>query len=280
MKELTVNLKAISRFKNYLIDLERSRPTVDKYVRDVIHLANFANKRTVNRALLLEYKQSLIKSYAPASVNSMLASVNCFLRFSGSSDMTLRQVKIQKAVYCSEDKELSKEEYIRLVRAAQKRNDRRLALILQTVCATGIRIGELAYITVASANRGEATVLGKGKTRTVFIPRELSKKLLRYAKERGVHSGSVFVTRSGKPIDRSNVWTQMKALCREANVSADKVFPHNLRHLFARTFYKAEKDISRLADILGHSSVNTTRIYMISSGAEHRRKVENMRLII
>ena len=179
-----------------------------------------------------------------------------------------------------EEKELTKAEYTRLCRTAERKHNERLNLILQTICGTGIRVSELQYITVEAAKNGEAVVNCKAKTRSVFIVKELKQKLLRYAAEQGIKNGMIFVTRTGKPISRTNIWREMKALCIEANVNPNKVFPHNLRHLFARVFYGIEKDIAKLADILGHSSINTTRIYIISTGSEHRQRMENMRLII
>lgn len=192
----------------------------------------------------------------------------------------MKSIKLQQQIYCPEEKELTKAEYTRLCRAAQHKHNERLNLILQTICGTGIRVSELRFITVEAARQGEATVSCKAKTRSVFIVKELQKKLLRYAAEQGIKSGMIFVTRTGKPISRTNIWREMKALCEEAGVNPQKVFPHNLRHLFARVFYGIEKDIAKLADILGHSSINTTRIYIISTGTEHRRRIENMRLVI
>ena len=192
----------------------------------------------------------------------------------------MKSIKLQQQIYCPEEKELTKAEYTRLCRAAQHKHNERLNLILQTICGTGIRVSELRFITVEAARQGEATVSCKAKTRSVFIVKELQKKLLRYAAEQGIKSGMIFVTRTGKPISRTDIWRGMKALCEEAGVNPQKVFPHNLRHLFARVFYGIEKDIAKLADILGHSSINTTRIYIISTGTEHRRRMENMRLVI
>ena len=192
----------------------------------------------------------------------------------------MKTIKIQQQVFCPEEKELTRAEYMRLVNTAKAKHNERLCLILQTICGTGIRVSELQFITIEAAKRGEATVSCKGKTRSVFIVRELQKKLLRYAAEQGIESGCIFITRGGKPVSRTNIWREMKALCGEADVNPNKVFPHNLRHLFARVFYGIEKDIAKLADILGHSSINTTRIYIISTGTEHRKRMENMRLII
>ena len=210
----------------------------------------------------------------------MLASINSLFAFLGWHDLKVKSIKLQQQIYCPEEKELTKVEYTRLCRTAEKKHNERLNLILQTICGTGIRVSELQFITVEAVKLGEATVSCKAKTRSVFIVKELQKKLLRYAAEQGIKNGMIFVTRTGKPISRTNIWREMKALCEEANVNPQKVFPHNLRHLFARTFYGIEKDIAKLADILGHSSINTTRIYIISTGTEHRRRMENMHLII
>ena len=227
------------------------------------------------------FKQKLISDgYAARSINSMLASLNSFFFYIGWTDMNVKTLKLQKELFRPEEKELTKDEYKRLCNTADRKHNERLLLILQTICGTGIRVSELEYITVEAARRGSATVSCKGKTREVFIVKELQKKLLRYISEQEIKSGYIFITRTGKPISRTNIWREMKSLCIEANVNPSKVFPHNLRHLFARVFYGIEKDIAKLADILGHSSINTTRIYIISTGTEHRRRMENMHLII
>lgn len=192
----------------------------------------------------------------------------------------MKSIKLQRQIYCSEEKEMTKAEYMRLVKTAKQKGNERLSLLIQTICGTGIRVSELQYITVEAVKCGEAVVSCKAKTRSVFIVKELKQKLLRYAAEQGIKNGMIFVTRTGKPLSRTNIWREMKALCIEANVNPQKVFPHNLRHLFARVFYGIEKDIAKLADILGHSSINTTRIYIISTGTEHRRRMENMHLIL
>ena len=210
----------------------------------------------------------------------MLASINSLFAFLGWHDLKVKSIKLQQQIYCPEEKELTKAEYARLCRTAERNHNERLNLILQTICGTGIRVSELQFITVEAVKLGEATVSCKAKTRSVFIVKELQKKLLRYAAEQNIKSGMIFITRTGKPLSRTNIWREMKALCNEAGVNPQKVFPHNLRHLFARVFYGIEKDIAKLADILGHSSINTTRIYIISTGTEHRRRMENMRLII
>lgn len=272
--------KMIGEFKEYLISEERSPITIEKYIRDVKSFSAFAGRKTITKETVILYKKHLQENYAVRSVNSMLASVNSLFAFLGWYGLKVKSLKIQQQVFRPEEKELTKAEYYRLCAAAKHRRNKRLNLILQTICGTGIRVSELQYITVEAVKHGEAVVNCKAKTRTIFIVRELKQKLLRYAAEQGIKSGMIFVTRTGKPISRTNIWREMKALCKEANVNPQKVFPHNLRLLFARVFYGIEKDIAKLADILGHSSINTTRIYIISTGTEHRKRMENMHLIM
>lgn len=267
-------------FATHLIESEKSKATIEKYLHDVRCFQKYANERLVDKALVLAYKAMLGNEFAIASANSMIAALNAFLKFMERHDLCVKQFRVQKSVYCPEEKELTKAEYARLVETAKRRGNERLNLLIQTICSTGIRVSELQYITVEAVRQGKAVVHCKGKTRSIFIIRELQQKLLRYAKEQSIHSGAVFVTKTGKPINRCTVWREMKSLCEQANVSPTKVFPHNLRHLFARTFYGIEKDIAKLADILGHTSINTTRIYIVTTGVEHRRKMESMRLII
>ena len=274
MKGLRITTKDIAGFREHLILEERSAATIQKYIRDVKAFAEYANG-AVTKETVIAYKKHLQEHYAVRSVNSMLASINSLFAFLGWHDLRVKALKLQQQVYCPEEKELTKAEYARLCRAAQHRHNERLNLVLQTICGTGIRVSELQ-----AAKCGEAVVHCKGKTRTGFIIRELRKKLLRYATKQNIQSGMIFITRTGKPISRTNIWREMKALCVEAEVNPQKVFPHNLRHLFARVFYGIEKDIAKLADILGHSSVDTTRIYIISTGTEHRRRMENMHLIL
>ena len=267
-------------FETYLFSEERSTATVEKYLHDLRVFYEFMDNKELTKTAILEYKSSLLINYAVTSANSMLAAINAFFRFFGWYELCVKQYKIQKSAFCPEEKELTKAEYIRLIQAAKKNNNERLNLIIQTICGSGIRVSELEYITVEAVQRGEAFVNCKGKNRRIFIVAELRKKLLRYIDTKKIKSGSVFVTRNGNPVSRHNIWRDMKALCKSANVSPRKVFPHNLRHLFARTFYSIEKDIAKLADILGHTSINTTRIYIVTTAAEHRQKMENMRLII
>ena len=280
MKKRIITKQTIKSFEKYLIENEKASATIDKYMRDIRYFAEYAAEHALDKTLVLDYKGVLEQNYAIRSANSMLAALNAFLRFAGWHDLCVKQFKVQKEAYCSEDKELSKAEYTALVRAAEQKKNERLSLVVQTICGTGIRVSELQSITVEAVRRGEAVVSCKGKTRKIFIVKALQKKLLRYAVEQGITTGILFVTKNGKPLDRSNIWRQMKELCEQAGVSPEKVFPHNLRHLFARTFYGIEKDIAKLADILGHSNINTTRIYIITTGAEHQRRMENMRLII
>ena len=219
-------------------------------------------------------------SHAPATVNSILAAVNGFFRFMGWKDIAVKLLKIQKALFCDERRELTRAEYARLVSAAQKVGNERLSLVMQTICATGTRVSELRFITVEAVTTGRAEICNKGKRRTVFLPGRLRRLLRKYLQKQKKTAGAVFTTRTGRPLDRSNIWRDMKALCESADVEPGKVFPLNLRHLFARTYYSLEKDLSRMADILGHSSVNTTRIYTMESGGVHQRQLERMGMII
>ena len=280
MKGQIITARMIAEFREHLILEERSEITVEKYIRDVKAFSVYTQNTAVTKEIVIAYKKHLQENYAVRSVNSMLASINSLFAFLGWHDLKVKSLKLQQQVFCPEEKELTKAEYARLCRTAERKNNERLNLILQTICGTGIRVSELQYITVEAIKQGEAVVNCKAKTRSVFIVKELKQKLLRYAAEQGIKNGMIFVTRTGKPISRTNIWREMKALCIEANVNPQKVFPHNLRHLFARVFYGIEKDIAKLADILGHSSINTTRIYIISTGTEHRQRMENMRLII
>ena len=281
MKGRVLTEEVTQEFEKHLELEEKSAQTIEKYVRDVRAFMRFAAGTEVSKETAIAFKQHLLDAdYAVRSVNSMLASINSLFDWLGWSDCRVKALKTQKQIFCSEEKELTKAEYLRLVQTAQQKGNERLNLILQTICGTGIRVSELPFVTVEAAQAGEAVVSCKGKTRSVFLVKELQKKLLRYAAKQGIVSGSIFVTRTGKPISRTNIWREMKGLCEQANVDSRKVFPHNLRHLFARVFYGIEKDIAKLADILGHSSINTTRIYIISTGTEHRKRMESMRLII
>ncbi len=280
MKGHYLTNKEIEKFRNYLREEEKSENTMEKYIRDVTAFSAFCDG-TITKDTVIAYKQNLIDSgYAVRSINSMLASINSLFSFLGWYELRVKSLKVQQQVFCPEEKEMTKAEYERLCRAAERKQNERLCLILQTICGTGIRVSELQFITVEAVRKGEATVSLKGKTRSIFIVRDLQKKLLRYISEQHIMTGAIFITRTGKPMSRTNIWREMKSLCIEAEVNPEKVFPHNLRHLFARVFYGIEKDIAKLADILGHSSINTTRIYIISTGTEHRQRMERMRLIL
>lgn len=280
MKKRIVSTAQIAAFKALLVSEEKSAATTEKYIRDVKAFAEYMQNNEITKESVLAYKKHIQQNYAVRSVNSMIASINGFFSFLCWYDLKVKALKIQRQVFCTEEKELTKPEYLRLCRAADEKRNERLKLILQTICGTGIRVSELRYITVEAVKNGEAVVNCKSKTRVIFIVKELRKKLLRYAAEQNIKTGMIFITKAGKPINRTNIWREMKSLCKAANVNPQKVFPHNLRHLFARVFYGIEKDIAKLADILGHSSINTTRIYIISTGTEHRRRMENMRLIL
>lgn len=280
MERRILTEEIIDDYRNNLILQEKRVATIEKYIRDIRAFSVYTQDKTITKEIVIAYKSHLQENYAVRSVNSMLASINSLFTFLNWFDLRVKSLKLQQKVFCSEEKELTKAEYKRLCDVAKQKKNQRLNLIIQTICATGIRVSELQYITIEAVKCGEAVVNCKSKTRSVFIIKKLKQKLLRYAAEQGIKSGMIFVTKSGKPINRTNIWREMKSLCKDANVNSQKVFPHNLRHLFARTFYGIEKDIAKLADILGHSSIDTTRIYIISTGTEHRRRMENMHLII
>ena len=280
MKTKKINDKDIVLFEKYLISNERSKATVEKYIRDVTYFKNYVSNCNFDKNKIIEYKNFLTTKYTLSSANSMIAALNSFLKFKGLTEFCVKLYVMQNKIYCSENIELSKDEYISLIRTAEKNKKQRLSLIIQTICTTGIRISELKFITIESLYKGEAIVSCKGKTRTVFLVKELRKRLLMYANDKKIFSGHVFVTQNGNAVDRSNIWTEMKKLCIAANVSSSKVFPHNFRHLFARSFYEIDKDIAKLSDVLGHSNINTTRIYIVSTGKEHMMKMENMELLV
>lgn len=259
MEERILTADIIENFRKNLELQEKSTSTIEKYIRDVKAFSVYAENAAITKEKVIAYKKYLGNNYAVRSVNSMLASINSLFSFLGWHDLRVKSLKLQQQVFCPEEKELTKAEYARLCKTAERKHNERLNLILQTICGTGIRVSELQFITVEAVKNGEAIVNCKAKTRAVFIVKELKQKLLRYAAEQNIKSGMIFVTRTGKPISRTNIWREMKDLCEEANVNPKKVFPHNLRHLFARVFYGIEKDIAKLADILGHSSINTTR---------------------
>ncbi len=277
MREITTEI--IRSFNDYLINEEKAQATIGKYLHDVGEFQVWLGEQELCKKAILAYKSYLCEHYAPASVNAALSSLNSFFNYMEWYDLRVKNLKIQKQIFASTDKELTKTEYDRLLEAAKQKKNERLYLLMQTICSTGIRVSEVRYITVEAVGCGIAEINCKGKRRQVFLPRQLCQILKQYIKEQKIKSGSVFITKNGSPLDRSNIWSDMKKLCRMSNVSEKKVFPHNLRHLFARTYYSLQKDIVRLADILGHSSVNTTRIYTMESGEIHRRQIQKLGLL-
>lgn len=277
---LIIDQNQINLFRAWLEEQEYSPATAQKYIHDVRVLAEYAKGEIRDRTHLNGFKKQLeAAEYSGSSINSMLGAVNCFLAFLGC-DWKLRYMKVQRQTFLAEYMELTRREYERLTQAAENRGDRRLVMLLQTLCALGIRVSELDAITVESLDAGEAVIKNKGKLRRILIPNGLVAKLKAYCKEKGIERGPIFVTRTGKPLDRSNIWKMLKKLAALAKVAAKKVFPHNLRHLFARAYYQKFKDVVRLADILGHSSIDTTRIYTARSGNEERRQLDQLRLIL
>lgn len=266
-------------YARYLAAEERSRATVEKYIRDAGRFLVWLDGRPLSKETVIAYKERLAAMYAPASANSMLAAVNGLLAFLGRPECRVKTLNIQRKVFCAQDRELSKAEYLRLLSVANGRRRWRISLIMQAICSTGIRVSELRSITVEAVRRGVAQVRCKGKSRSVLLPQGLCGILTAYIRRKKIKAGPVFVTRNGRPVDRSNVWAEMKKLCEEAGVPSSKVFPHNLRHLFARTFYGVEKDLCHLADLLGHSSVDTTRIYTMTTGAEQIARLDTLGLL-
>ena len=279
-KSYALTPELIQNYLFYQEEQERSTATIQKYTHDLTELYLYLNGQPLNKSVLIGWKQKLTETYAPATVNSMLTAVNGYLSYMGWPELRVKLLKIQKSLFLDEQKELTRREYIRLVQTAEREGNERLSLVIQTICATGIRVSELRFITAEAVCCGRAGITNKGKRRTVFLPNKLRRLLKQYLKKKKITAGAVFVTRTGKPLNRSNIWRDMKALCERAGVDSDKVFPHNLRHLFARTYYSMERDLSRLADILGHSNVSTTRIYTAESGATHAKQMERMDLIV
>lgn len=268
-----------TEYRRFLHNEEKSAATTNKYIHDVKTFIQWCENRKLTKSLVLLYKSEIIEKYSPASVNSILSSLNNYFAFKGRHDLKTKMLKIQRQIFAKTDRELSREEYMRLLQAAKNKKNRRLYYLMQTVCSTGIRISELRFVTVDAIKKGEAIINCKGKMRVVILPANLCVILRKYIKEEKISEGSIFVTKSGKPLDRSNVFHEMKKLCEIAKVERRKVFPHNLRHLFARTYYSMQKDIVRLADILGHSSINTTRIYTMESGEVHRAHIQMLGLL-
>lgn len=278
--EYFVTPALISGYSTYLRNQEKAENTIHQYEKNLNDLCLELDGVPLTKAELIGWKKRLADKYAATTVNTILAALNGFLKFMGWSDIIVKPLKIQHSSFTDGNRDLSRKDYIRLVRTAEKQGNQRLALIMQTICSTGIRVSELKFITVEAVRTGKAETINKGKRRPVFLPDKLRQILKKYVQKEKISAGAVFVTKNGKALDRSNIWRDMKSLCKSAGVEPGKVFPHNLRHLFARIYYTLEKDLSRLADILGHSSVNTTRIYTAESGIVHARQMERMGLIL
>lgn len=280
MEDHNLTAERIVAYGRYLCTEERAPSTVEKYLRDVRTFAVWLDGRPVTKENVSGWKNHLqTTGYAPITINSMLAALNSLFQCMGWEDCRVKFLKLQRKLFRDPDRELSREEYERLLTAAQGRGQARLALLVETIGGTGIRVSEVKYITVEAARLGRAEISLKGKIRTILIPGKLCRKLLKYAKKQKIASGEIFLTKSGKGLSRRQIWAEMKRLCKWAGVDEHKVFPHNLRHLFAVTFYRASKDIAKLADVLGHSSIETTRVYLVSTGAEHRRQLERLGLV-
>ncbi len=279
--ERFITEKHLMYFREHLYEEEKSSATIRKYMCDLNKLVKFIGIQELTKKKMIEFKEMLKQSdrYKLSSINSFLAAANSFMDFQGWHDLKVKTIRIQKTAFTPENRDLTKEEYQRLVQEAKKKGKNRLALILETICATGIRVSELADITVSGVRQGMAEIYCKGKARRVLIPKILQQKLIYYIGKKSLKHGAVFQTSGGKSVDRSNIWKEMKALCKDANVNESKVFPHNLRHLFAKSFYQIEKDIAKLADMMGHSSIETTRIYVKTTSHEHRRQLDAMRLV-
>jgi integrase/recombinase, phage integrase family len=279
MENSKLTQEQITAYGRHLRSEEHAPGTIEKYLRDVNAFARWAEDRVVTKELAAEWKKHLLTTgHKPVTVNSMLAAVNGLFRFL-DWDIRMKFLKIQRQLFRDQSRELSREEYSLLVSTARASGRARLALMMEAICATGVRVSEVRYLTVEAAKRGRAEIALKGKIRMILLPEKLCRKLLKYAKRQKITSGQIFLTRSGKPLSRRQIWAEMKGLCKAAGVAPEKVYPHNLRHLFARTFYRACKDIARLADVLGHSSIETTRIYLIGTGAEQARQIDRLGLV-
>ena len=267
-------------FRAYLRDEERSAATVEKYLCEVTQFAAWLNNTEVTKSAVAEWKEHLLsEGYEPSTVNGKLTALDRFFDFMGWSDCKVKHLKLQRRLFRDDSRELTKAEYERLIETAEEMGKERLSLLMESICGTGIRVSEVQYLTVEAAQQGKVEIYLKGKVRTILIPGKLCKKLLKYAKKQKIASGEIFLTRGGKSLSRKQIWAEMKAICKKAGVVPSKVFPHNLRHLFARTFYRVCRDVAKLADVLGHSSIETTRIYLISTGAEHAKTLDMLRLV-
>ena len=280
MEEKYLIAARIMAFSRHLREEEREANTIEKYLRNIEAFAAWLGDRPVTKGITTGWKEHLqTEGYQPGTINSMLSALNKFFVFMGWDDCRVKYLKVQRRLFRSTERELTKSEYLRLLETAQNLGKPRLALLMETICATGIRVSEVKYITVEAVQAGRADIALKGKIRTILIPGKLCRKLQKYARKQKTVSGEIFLTRNGKGLTRRQIWAEMKAICQKAEVMPSKVFPHNLRHLFAQTFYRACHDVAKLADILGHSSIETTRIYLISTGTEHARQLERLGLI-
>ena len=275
-----IDLMMFTQYGQYLFEQEKSRATIEKYTRAVENFAQWLKNETVEKSSVIAFKQHLKQHHAPAGVNGILAGINGFLKYMAWDDCVVKPLKVQRRVFASPDRELNRNEYERLLQAANGKGDDRLALLLQLMASTGIRVSEIRYVTVESLLTGCVCIDLKGKVRTVLMPKKLCRKLKEYQRACGIQHGPLFLNQKGRCLDRKVIWAQMKKLCNIAGVLPGKVFPHNLRHLFARAFYRVQQDIAKLADVLGHSSIETTRIYLLTSGTEHQLVLEKMEMIL
>ena len=279
MEERRLTAAILKSFQAELLEQERAPATIEKYMHDIRTFYSWLGSREVTPETVHEWKKSLTERFSPGTVNGKLAALNALFTFTGWTDCRARSLKLQRRAFRDDARELTRDEFYRLVATAERLGKDRLALLLEAIGSTGVRVSEVKYFTVESARLGRAEIALKGKIRTILLPGKLCRKLLKYARKQKIASGEIFLTRSGKPINRKQIWAEMKVLCKQAGVEPGKVFPHNLRHLFAQTFYHQTHDVVKLADVLGHSSLSTTRIYLISTGAEHRKELEKLQLV-
>lgn len=279
MEPRKITEETLTAFARQLGEEERSPATLEKYLREVRQFAAFLGGREVTRELAAAWREELSARQSPATVNGKLTALDRLLAFLGWEDCRVKHLRVQRQLFRDSARELSREEYARLVETARRLGRGRLSLLMETICATGIRVSEVRYITAEAVREGRTEIALKGKIRTILLPGKLCRKLEKYARQKKITSGELFLTRSGRPMSRKQIWAEMKGVCRAAGVAPSKVFPHNLRHLFARCFYRVSRDVAKLADVLGHSSIETTRIYLISTGAEHARTLDQLRLI-
>ena len=281
MKRRMITNRKLAEFGQYLREEEYGKATMEKYLREVGYFCRWLENRKVDKKITAEFKNDLQeKGYAPSTINGKLSALNAFFRFAGWEECRVKFLRIQRQIFREQKKELNREEYGRLLKAAKDRKNERLALLMETICGTGIRISEMSYITVEALRRGRAEVVLKGKVRIIFLSEKLCRRLSEYAEKTGIVSGAIFLTGNGRRLSRRQIWREMKGLCQYAGLEEAKVFPHNLRHLFAEEFYRVSGDIVKLADVLGHSSIETTRIYLKTSGKEHTRYLDNMGLLM